>query len=43
MRAALDSLGLPAEQAATLWSYLETAAFSLQNRWDGDRSIPLSG
>ena len=34
MRAALDSLELPAEQAATLWSYLEMAAFSLQNTAD---------
>jgi hemoglobin len=32
MRAAVESLGLPADQAATLWAYLETAAFSLQNR-----------
>jgi hemoglobin len=32
MRAAVDSLELPADQAATLWAYLETAAFSLQNR-----------
>jgi hemoglobin len=34
---ALDSLQLPADQAATLWDYLEMAAFSLQNRWEGDR------
>jgi hemoglobin len=34
MREALDSLHLPAEQAQTLWTYLETAAFSLQNRWE---------
>jgi hemoglobin len=34
MRAALDSLELPPEHAATLWNYLEMAAFSLQNRWD---------
>jgi hemoglobin len=32
MRRALDSLDLPAEHAGTLWQYLETAAFSLQNR-----------
>jgi truncated hemoglobin YjbI len=32
MRRALESLGLPAEQADTLWRYLEMAAFSLQNR-----------
>jgi hemoglobin len=36
MREALDSLQLPADQAATLWDYLEAAAFSLQNRWDED-------
>jgi hemoglobin len=34
MREALDSLGLPEEQARTLWDYLENAAFGLQNRWD---------
>ena len=34
MREAVDSLGLPAEQAAPLWSYLEMAAHSMQNRWD---------
>jgi hemoglobin len=44
MREALDSLGLPTEQAETLWSYLEAAAFSLQNRWEADdRSIRLGG
>jgi hemoglobin len=37
MRAALDALRLPPDQAATLWNYLESAAFSLQNRWDEDR------
>jgi len=31
MRDAVDSLALPEAQASTLWSYLETAAFSLQN------------
>jgi hemoglobin len=31
MRSALDSLELTAEQADTLWRYLEMAAFSLQN------------
>jgi hemoglobin len=41
MRAALDSLQLPAEQARTLWDYLEMAAFSLQNRWDDDRPAEL--
>jgi hemoglobin len=34
MRAALDSLELPAEQADTLWRYLDMAAFSLQNSGD---------
>jgi hemoglobin len=32
MRAAVDALDLPADQDATLWAYLEMAAFSLQNR-----------
>jgi hemoglobin len=32
MRRAVDALGLPAEQHETLWRYLESAAFSLQNR-----------
>jgi len=32
MRAAVDSLDLPAPLAETLWNYLESAAFSLQNR-----------
>lgn len=32
MRAALDSLGLAPEHDQTLWQYLESAAFSLQNR-----------
>ncbi len=31
MRTALDSLDLPEPYATTLWSYLESAAFSLQN------------
>jgi hemoglobin len=34
MRAAVDSLELPPGQADTLWEYLETAAFSLQNSAD---------
>jgi hemoglobin len=42
MRTALDSLRLPAEQAQTLWNYLEMAAFSLQNRWDDDRPANLA-
>jgi len=33
MRTAVDSLDLPAEHAATLWGYLEMAAFSMQNSW----------
>jgi hemoglobin len=32
MRRALECLDLPAGAAATLWQYLEMAAFSLQNR-----------
>jgi hemoglobin len=32
MRAAVDSLALPEPYATTLWGYLESAAFSLQNR-----------
>ena len=32
MRAAVDSLELPPEQDATLWRYLEMAAYSMQNR-----------
>lgn len=31
MRDAVDSLALPEPYAITLWTYLETAAFSLQN------------
>ena len=38
MRAAVDSLGLPAEQDQTLWRYLEMAAHSMQNRWDSTRT-----
>lgn len=34
MRVALESLDLPADQADTLWRYLEMAAFSLQNSGD---------
>ena len=36
MRDAVDSLGLPPEQDATLWGYLEMAARSMQNRWPDD-------
>jgi hemoglobin len=32
MRAAVDSLDLPAEHDAALWGYLEMAAMSMQNR-----------
>ncbi|MGI8696124.1 MAG: globin [Mycobacteriales bacterium] len=32
MRAAMDSLDLAPEHAETLWGYLESAAFSMQNR-----------
>ena len=32
MREAVDSLGLEPDQHATLWGYLEMAAFSMQNR-----------
>jgi hemoglobin len=38
MRDAVDSLELPAEQAETLWRYLEMAARSMQNRWDASRT-----
>ena len=31
MRAAVDSLGLPGEQAGPLWTYLHNAAFAMQN------------
>jgi hemoglobin len=34
MRAALDRLELPPEQDATLWSYLDAAAHTLQNSPD---------
>ncbi len=39
MRAAVESLDLPAEHAETLWRYLETAAHSMQNR----RNSSLTG
>ena len=38
MRDAVDSLGLPPDQAATLWGYLEMAARSMQNRIPGGAS-----
>jgi hemoglobin len=45
MRDALDSLDLSPQHAQTLWSYLETAAFSLQNRSDADHPVrqPVDG
>jgi hemoglobin len=42
MREAVDSLGLPPEQDATLWGYLEMAARSMQNRWPDDAPGGLS-
>ena len=42
MRAAVDSLELPAEQDATLWGYLEMAARSMQNRFPDDADGDLS-
>ena len=42
MRAAVDSLGLTAEQDATLWGYLEMAARSMQNRWSEDAGGALA-
>jgi hemoglobin len=38
MRAAVDSLDLPAEHDAALWGYLEMAAMSMQNRFADDGS-----
>jgi hemoglobin len=38
MREAVDSLELPAELAQPLWRYLEMAAHSMQNQWDGSRT-----
>lgn len=35
MREAVDSLELPREHAEPLWRYLEMAAHSMQNQWDG--------
>ena len=42
MRAAVDSLGLTAEQDATLWGYLEMAALSMQNRFPDEAHGDLS-
>jgi hemoglobin len=42
MRAAVDSLELPAEQDARLWGYLEMAARSMQNRWPDEAGGDLS-
>ena len=39
MRDAVESLELPPEQEQTLWSYLEMAAHSMQNRWDSSRAV----
>ena len=36
MRTAVDSLGLEPEHEATLWQYLERAAFFMVNTMDGD-------
>ena len=36
MRDAIDSLELPAAQAAELWSYMERAAYSMVNTFDAD-------
>jgi hemoglobin len=36
MRMAVDSLGLDPEHEATLWKYLERAAFFMVNTMDGD-------
>jgi hemoglobin len=36
MRQALDTLNLPADQDATLWQYLERAAFFMVNTMEGD-------
>jgi hemoglobin len=38
MRAAVDSLDLPAQHDAALWGYLEMAAMSMQNRFADDVS-----
>ena len=43
MRIAVDEAGLAEEHRAQLWNYLEMAAFSLQNRWDDERSVQLGG
>jgi hemoglobin len=42
MRDAVDSLGLSAEQDATLWGYLEMAARSMQNRIANDAGGDLT-
>ena len=41
-RDAVDSLGLSAEQDATLWGYLEMAARSMQNRFPDDGGSDLT-
>ena len=40
MRRALDKLNLPAEQDATLWDYLERAAYHMVNAMEDDWSGP---
>ena len=39
MRRAVDSLDLPEEHAATLWSYLERAAYFMVNTMDEPASV----
>lgn len=43
MRAALDAQGLPTEQDAALWRYLQGAAFGLQNVTDELTDNPPTG
>ena len=43
MRAALDDQGLPPEQEAVLWQYLQGAAFGLQNRTEELPENPPAG
>jgi hemoglobin len=40
MRRALSTLGLPAEQDATLWEYLERAAYFMVNTADDRDGLP---
>lgn len=41
MKAAVESLELSPDLFAELWHYLERAAFSLQNHWESDNSLPV--